>query len=129
MISGLALHELGHEAIKVFLHMEREKLLPDGITFVGILSACNHGGLLDEGQFYFLTMQVKYNIVPKIQHYRCIIDLLGRACRLEEAPGIIHDMPVEPDVFIWKAILSASMKHDSVEIGETAALEAIELAP
>lgn len=105
------------------------ELKPDDITFLGLLSACNHGGLMDEGQFYFETMQVKYKIVPKIQHYGCIVDLLGRAGRLEEALGVIRDMPFEPDVLIWKAILSASMRHNNIALGHTAALRAIELAP
>ncbi|KAK7272222.1 hypothetical protein RJT34_28696 [Clitoria ternatea] len=129
MISGLALHGLGHEAVKVFQDMERAELKPDDITFLGLLSACNHGGLVNEGQFYFETMKVKYMIVPKIQHYGCIVDLLGRTGRLEEALGFIRDMPLEPDVLIWKAILSASMKHNNVGMGHTAALKAIEMAP
>ncbi|KAE9584188.1 putative tetratricopeptide-like helical domain-containing protein [Lupinus albus] len=109
--------------------MEREGIRPDDITFLGLLSACNHGGLMEEGQFHFETMQLKYKIVPKIQHYGCIIDLLGRAGRLEEAIGIIHDMPLEPDLLIWKVILSASMKHNNFVMGKTAALRAIKLAP
>ncbi|TKY48639.1 Pentatricopeptide repeat-containing protein [Spatholobus suberectus] len=129
MISGLAFHGLGREAIGIFRDMERAELKPDDITFLGLLSACNHGGLMDEGQFYFETMQVKYKIVPKIQHYGCIVDLLGRAGRIEEALGVIRDMPFEPDVLIWKAILSASMKHNNVMMGHTAGLRAIELAP
>lgn len=129
MISGLALHGLGREAIEIFQDMERVELEPDDITFLGLLSACNHGGLMDEGQFYFETMQVKYKIVPKIQHYGCIVDLFGRAGRLEEALGVIDEMPFEPDVLIWKAILSASMKHNNVVMGHTAGLRAIELAP
>lgn len=129
MISGLALHGLAREAIELFQEMEREKLKPDDITFLGLLNACNHGGLKDEGQLYFETMQMKYKIVPKIQHYGCIVDLLGRSGCLEQALEVIHDMPFEPDVLIWKAILSASMKHNDVVLGHTAALRAIELAP
>ncbi|KAK7402065.1 hypothetical protein VNO78_14031 [Psophocarpus tetragonolobus] len=129
MISGLALHGLGREAIEIFRDMERAKLKPDDITFLGLLSACNHGGLMDEGQFYFETMQVKYKIIPQIQHYGCIVDLLGRAGRLEEALGVMCDMPFEPDVLIWKAILSASLKHNNVVVGHIAASRAIELAP
>lgn len=129
MISGLALHGLGHEAIKVFLDLEREEIEPDDITFLGLLSACNHGGLVEEGQFYFETMQVKYKVVPKIQHYGGIIDLLCRAGRLEEALGVMRDLPLEPDVLIWKNILSACVKHNDVVMGHTAALRAIELAP
>ncbi|KAF7823242.1 pentatricopeptide repeat-containing protein [Senna tora] len=129
MISGFAIHGLGHEAIKLFLEMEMAELKPDDITFLGLLSACNHGGLTNEGQFYFQTMQVKYNMVPKIQHYGCIIDLLGRAGHLQEALRITYHMPLEPDVLIWKAILSASMKHNKVETARIAALRAIELDP
>lgn len=129
LISGLALHGMGREAIKVFLELEREGLKPDDITFLGLLSACNHGGLVEEGQFYYETMQVKYNIVPKIQHCGCIVDLLSRAGRLEEALRIISDMSLEPDVLIWKNILSACLKHNNSVMGKTAALKAIELAP
>lgn len=124
MIFGLALYGLGREAIEGFLELERVKLKPDDITFLGLLIACNHdhGGLVEEGQFYFETMQVKYKIVPKIQHYGCIIDLLGRAGHLEEALGIIHDMPLEPDVLIWKNILGACLKRNNFVMGHAAAL-------
>lgn len=129
MISGLAIHGLGDEALAIFHDMERMGIEPDEITFLGLLSACSHGGLIDEGQFCFRLMQEKYNIVPKIQHYGCVIDLLSRAGYLEDALGILQNMSVEADVLAWKAILSASMKHGNVEIGEDAALCAIELAP
>ncbi|KAK4286350.1 hypothetical protein QN277_002914 [Acacia crassicarpa] len=129
MISGFSIHGLVHEAIKLFLEMERTELKPDDITFLGLLSACNHGGLMNEGLSYFETMQVKYKILPKIQHYGCIVDLLRRSGHLEEALEIIHDMPMEPDVLIWKAILSASMKHNNIKIGQIAALRAMDLAP
>jgi len=129
MISGLALHGLAPEAIELFQEMERAKLKPDDITFLGLLSACNHGGLMDEGQFYFETMQIKYKIVPKIQHYGCIVDLLGRSGCLEQALEVIHNMPFEPDVLIWKAILFASMKHNNIVLVHTAAWRAIELSP
>ncbi|XP_054816111.1 pentatricopeptide repeat-containing protein At5g48910-like [Prosopis cineraria] len=129
MISGFAIHGLGHEAIKLFLDMERAALEPDDITFLGLLSACNHGGLMNEGLSYFETMQAKYKIIPKIQHYGCIVDLLGRSGHLEESLEIIYDMPMEPDVLIWKAILSASIKHNNFKIGQIAALRAMDLAP
>ncbi|KAJ7947983.1 Pentatricopeptide repeat-containing protein family [Quillaja saponaria] len=129
IITGLALHGLGHEAINVFLDMESVELKPDDITFLGLLSACNHAGLVEEGQLYFEIMQAKYKIVPKIQHYGCIIDLFARSGSLEEALGIICEMPVEPDRLTWKAVLSASMKHGNLATGEIAALRAIKLAP
>ncbi|XP_010089840.2 pentatricopeptide repeat-containing protein At1g08070, chloroplastic [Morus notabilis] len=129
MISGLAIHGLGTEALELFHDMEGLKIEPDEITFLGLLGACSHGGLVDEGRYCFKIMQEKYNIVPKVQHYGCIIDLLSRAGYLEDALGVLRNMPFEPDVLAWKAILSASMKHENVVIGENAALQAIELAP
>lgn len=129
MISGLANHGLGTVALGVFHDMERLDIEPDEITFLGLLGACSHGGLVDEGQYCFKLMQEKYKIVPKVQHYGCIIDLLGRAGHLEDALGVLQNMPFEPDVLAWKAILSASIKHENVAAGENAALQAIELAP
>ncbi|KAF5744844.1 pentatricopeptide repeat-containing protein [Tripterygium wilfordii] len=129
MISGLAMHGLGQEAIEVFLDLERMEISPDDITFLGLLSACSHAGLVNEGQFYFKIMQEKYKIIPKIQHYGCLIDLYGRVGRFEDTLATIHHMPMEADVLAWKAILSASVKHGNVAIGETAALKVIELTP
>ncbi|KAI9195164.1 hypothetical protein LWI28_012325 [Acer negundo] len=129
MISGLAIHGLGQEALEVFLEMERMNIKPDEITFLGLFSAFSHGGLVDEGQFYFEIMQEKYNIAPKLQHYGCLIDLLARAGNLVDALKVIQHMPIEADVLAWKAILSASVKLGNVMIGEKAALRAIELNP
>ncbi|KAK9279942.1 hypothetical protein L1049_013626 [Liquidambar formosana] len=129
MISGLAFHGLAQEAQEIFLNMERMEIWPNEVTFLGLLSACSHGGLVNEGEFYFRIMHEKYNIVPKIQHYGCMVDLYGRAGRLADALGVIQNMPMEADVLAWKAILSSSMKHGQVAIGENAALKAIGLAP
>ncbi|PON76821.1 DYW domain containing protein [Parasponia andersonii] len=129
MISGLAIHGLGDESLEIFHDMEKMGIDPDEITFLGLLKACSHGGLVDDGKFCFKLMQEKYRIVPQVQHYGCIIDLLSRAGHLEDALRILWNMPIEPDVLAWKAILSASVKHGNIKIGEAAALRAIELAP
>ncbi|XP_068339033.1 pentatricopeptide repeat-containing protein At1g08070, chloroplastic-like [Pyrus communis] len=129
MISGLAMHGLGHQALEVFLDMETKEINPDEITFLGLLSACSHGGLVEEGKFCFKLMQEKYKINPTIQHYGCIIDLLGRGGQLDDAVEIVQNMPMEADVIVWKAILSACVQNGDVAIGESAALKAIELAP
>lgn len=129
LISGLAIHGLGRDAHDIFLDMERMDIKPNEITFLGLLSACSHGGLVEEGQLHFQVMHGKYKVVPRLQHYGCMIDLFSRAGRLEEALGMIQNMPFEADVLAWKAILSASLKHVNTEIGESAALQAIELAP
>ncbi|XP_050369052.1 pentatricopeptide repeat-containing protein At5g48910-like [Argentina anserina] len=129
MISGLAMHGLGHEALDIFLDMKIKDIEPDEITFLGLLTACNHGGLVDEGKYCFELMQEKYRLVPKIQHYGCIVDLLGRAGHLEEAVNVIQNMPIVADAIVWKAVLSACTIHGNVAIGEGAALRAIDLAP
>ena len=129
MISGLAIHGLGQEAISVFLEMQSMGIKPDEVTFVGLLTACAHGGLVNEGKIYFGMMQQKYNIVPRIQHYGCIVDLLGRAGHVKGALEVIQNMPMEPDALAWKAILTASIKHGEYAVGEIAALKAINLAP
>ncbi|KAF9599374.1 hypothetical protein IFM89_036860 [Coptis chinensis] len=129
MISGFAIHGLGHRALEVFRDMVRMEVEPNEITFIGVLTACSHGGLVQEGQFYFDLMQENYKLVPMIQHYGCMIDLFARAGNLKEALGIIENMPVEPDTLAWKAILSACMKHGDMTVGEHAAFSTIELAP
>ncbi|KAJ0021675.1 hypothetical protein Pint_31902 [Pistacia integerrima] len=129
MISGLAINGLGQQALEIFLDLERMDIKPDEITFVGLLNAFGHAGLVDEGQFYYKIMQEKYNIVPKLQHYGCLVDLYGRAGYLADALAVIQHMPVEADVLAWKSLLSASVKLSNVVIGEIAALQAIKLDP
>lgn len=129
MLSGLAIHGLGKEALEILHDMERMEIEPDDITFLAVLRACSHGGLVQEGQMCFKTMCEKYKAVPKIQHYGCMIDLYGRAGHLEDALKILQEMPFEPDVLAWKAILSSCLKHGQIEQGRFAALRAIELAP
>ncbi|PIA28294.1 hypothetical protein AQUCO_07200149v1 [Aquilegia coerulea] len=129
MISGFALHGLGHRAIEIFGNMKRMNIEPNEITFIGVLTACSHGGLVQEGAFYFELMQESYNITPKIQHYGCMIDLYGRTGLLVKALKLIESMPTEPDILAWKSILSASVKHGDMKAGEYSALRALELAP
>ncbi|XP_058088533.1 pentatricopeptide repeat-containing protein At5g48910-like [Magnolia sinica] len=129
MISGLAVHGLDQEALAIFHEMETREIVPNEITFLGVLTACSHGGLVQEGQFYFKLMQGRYQMVPRIQHYGCLIDLLGRAGHVEEADQVIKEMPIAPDLLVWKAMLSACLKHGQVTIGECAGMHAIELAP
>ncbi|GLT83898.1 hypothetical protein SLE2022_021620 [Rubroshorea leprosula] len=120
MINGLAVHGLASDAISVFLRMEAENVAPDSITFVGILTACSHSGLIGEGLKYFDLMTSRYLIQPQIEHYGAVVDLFGRAGKLEEAYGIIKSMPMEPDVVIWRALLSASRTYRKPEMGEVA---------
>ncbi|KAI3467413.1 hypothetical protein Pfo_024076 [Paulownia fortunei] len=112
IILGLAVHG---EAERVFEHFGRmvneEKLLPNSITFVGLLSACNHRGLVDEGRRYFDIMVNEYNVEPVLQHYGCLIDLLARNGRIDEVLDIASSMPMKPDDVIWRSLLDASCRQ------------------
>ncbi|KAK9999720.1 hypothetical protein SO802_019323 [Lithocarpus litseifolius] len=107
MISGLADHGHGGDAISLFTEMERTGLKPDSMSFAGILSACSHLGCVEEGQKYFDQMVRIYDIKPTMEHYGCMVDLLGRAGLINEAYEIIKNMPVEPNSVIIRSFLGA----------------------
>ncbi|KAL3575552.1 hypothetical protein D5086_023653, partial [Populus alba] len=113
-------HGLALDAIKVFTKMEVENVLPDSITFLGILTACSHCGLVKEGRKYFDLMRSQYSVQPHIEHYGAMVDLFGRAGLLEEAFAMIKSMPMEPDVVIWRALLGACRTYKKPELGEAA---------
>ncbi|XAR50399.1 hypothetical protein NMG60_11004715 [Bertholletia excelsa] len=119
MINGLAIHGHASDAIAIFLCMESENISPDSITFVGILTACSHCGLVEEGKRYFELMRC-YSIQPQLEHYGAMVDLLGRAGLLDEAYAIIKAMPMEPDVVIWRALLSACRTWRNSHLAEIA---------
>ncbi|KAL0385679.1 UNVERIFIED_CONTAM: Pentatricopeptide repeat-containing protein, chloroplastic/mitochondrial [Sesamum radiatum] len=112
IILGFAMHG---EAERVFEHFGRmvneEKLLPNSITFVGVLSACNHRGLVDEGRRYFDIMVNEYKVEPVLQHFGCLVDLLARNGQIFEALDIVSSMPMKPDAVIWRSLLDASYKQ------------------
>ncbi|XXG45093.1 hypothetical protein AAC387_Pa02g0265 [Persea americana] len=118
MITGLASHGLGLDAIAVFSRMEGENVSPDSITFVGILTACSHCGMVEKGRHYFDAMKSHYSIEPRLEHYGAMVDLLGRAGLLEEAYKMVETMPIKPDIVMWRALLSACRTHGKPELGE-----------
>lgn len=118
MIVGYGIHGLGREAILLFQDMQNGGHKPDEITFIALLSACSHSGLVTEGQHLFLVMSKQFGIVPKMDHYFCMVDLLGRAGRLDEAHKLIRMMPFEPDAHLWNALLAACRIHKNIELGE-----------
>ncbi|XP_019439287.1 PREDICTED: pentatricopeptide repeat-containing protein At5g50990 [Lupinus angustifolius] len=120
MINGLASHGLALDATVVFSRMELENVLPDYVTFIGILAACSHAGLVEEGRKYFDMMHNRFLIQPQLEHYGTMVDLLGRSGLLEDAYAMIKAMPMEPDVVIWRALLSACRTHRKKELGEIA---------
>lgn len=129
MVAALALHGLGGEAINMFLRMEKARVKPNGVTFLAILSACSHVGMVDVGRFYFDRMQSMYKIEPKIEHYGCMIDLLARAGYLLEAQELLQDMPFEANAAIWGSLLAASNIHRDLELAEQALRHLAKLEP
>ncbi|XP_023513900.1 pentatricopeptide repeat-containing protein At1g31430 isoform X1 [Cucurbita pepo subsp. pepo] len=130
MICGLAMNGETGEALRLFTEMELEGAKPDDITFIGVLSACSHGGLVEEGRRYFNSMKTVYRIEPKVEHYGCVIDLLGRAGRLDEAEELIREIPSENNAILiplYGALLSACRIHNNVDMGERLAKKLVNI--
>ncbi|XP_019414019.1 PREDICTED: pentatricopeptide repeat-containing protein At1g08070, chloroplastic [Lupinus angustifolius] len=129
IINCLAMHGHAPDALSLFDDMKNAGVKPDEVTFVGILSACVHMGLIEDGFSYFQSMTDHYSIVPQIQHYGCMVDLLGRAGLLDQAVNFVRKMPMKPDAIIWAALLGACRIYKNVEIAELALQQLIELEP
>ncbi|KAL5859552.1 hypothetical protein ACOSQ4_000848 [Xanthoceras sorbifolium] len=129
MMTGFAIYGHGKEAISLFHEMCGTGVQPDDITFTALLSACKNSGLVDEGWKYFDSMSANIDITPTIEHYSCMVDLLGKAGYLDEAWDIIQTMPLEPDATIWGALLGSCRLHRNMEFAEIAAKELFELEP
>jgi len=121
ILGGCAMHGHGNEALKHFEQMCEEGVQPDDITFVCLLSACSHAGLVDEGMRCYVSMTTVYMVSAKLEHYTCMVDLLGRAGFLQEAENMIKTMPHKQHVNVWKALLGACRIHGNVEMGERVA--------
>ncbi|OWM85434.1 hypothetical protein CDL15_Pgr019058 [Punica granatum] len=131
MINCLALHGQTRQAISVFEEMMTfgVDMLPDEVTFIGLLNACTHGGHVERGQAYFEAMTQDYGIQPWIEHYGCLIDLLGRAGKFEEALQVIGAMKIQPDEVIWGSLLNGCRVHGDIDLAELAVSKLIELDP
>ncbi|KAK6143927.1 hypothetical protein DH2020_024275 [Rehmannia glutinosa] len=116
------------EAIKLFEDMMVAGIIPNTVTFTGILTAYNHVGMVEEGYHCFMSMQ-RHGLVPSLDHYAIVVDLLGRAGRLEEAHELIKSMPMQPHAGVWGALLLACSLHNNVELAEIAAKNCFELDP
>ncbi|KAK4402587.1 putative pentatricopeptide repeat-containing protein, mitochondrial, partial [Sesamum angolense] len=111
MISAYSMHGLGAEALKMFESMQETDITPNQLTFVAVLSACSNTGSLDQGHYYFTTMQEAYGIEPCMEHYTCMVSLLGRLGHLDRALKMIDEIPNEPSVMVWRALLGACVVH------------------
>lgn len=117
MITGYGKHGIGRKAVDLFNEMQENGIEPDSVTYLAVLSACSHSGLVEEGQEYFSSLCRNQQSKPQVEHYACMVDLLGRAGRLKEAKDLIEKMPLKPNAGIWQTLLSACKMHGNVEMG------------
>lgn len=130
MIVGFAIHGQPRAAINLFHEMlENTNITPNNVTFVGVLTACSHGGMVDQGRDIFASMEKTYGVPPNADHYACMVDLLGRAGKLSEALELIRKMPVDPHGGVWGALLGACKVHGDPDIAEIAASHLFILEP
>ncbi|KAM7495350.1 hypothetical protein LguiB_029959 [Lonicera macranthoides] len=129
MITGFAQNGFGKEALTLFKNMEDKVLDPNEITFLGVLSACTHVGLVEEGRNYFKSMRSSSKLELGPDHYACMVDLLGRAGLLDEAIELINSMPFEPHSGVWGALLGASRTYLHLDLAKVAAKHLSELEP
>ncbi|KAL6273727.1 hypothetical protein ACE6H2_024419 [Prunus campanulata] len=128
MINGYGLHGDGEAAIDLFLQMKLSRTKPNGITYSSILSACSHSGLVEQGRMVYNSM-AEHGISPKMEHYACMVDLLGRTGNLTEAYGIVKKLPRKPSTSILESLLGACRIHGNVELGEKISEMLSELDP
>ncbi|XP_057873196.1 pentatricopeptide repeat-containing protein At1g11290, chloroplastic [Cryptomeria japonica] len=129
MIAGYGTHGQGEDALALFQNMQQTSIKPDHITFTSVLCACSYAGLVDEGWQFFESMTRDYSIAPRLCHYGCMVDLLGRAGYLNEAHDFIEAMPVKPNASVWGSLLSACRIHGNIELGEKVAEHLFDLDP
>ncbi|KAF7138374.1 hypothetical protein RHSIM_Rhsim07G0005400 [Rhododendron simsii] len=129
MIMGFSIYSQGKEAILLFNEMQEAGIQPDAITFTALLSGCKHSGLVNEGWKYFDSMKEDHNIIPTIEHYSCMVDLLGKCGYLDEAWDFIERMPITPDANVWGALLGSCRIHGNLKLAEIAAKNLFKLEP
>ncbi|PKA66337.1 Pentatricopeptide repeat-containing protein [Apostasia shenzhenica] len=129
MLGGYALHGVGEGAMNLFSYMKNESIRPDSVSFLSVLSACRHAGLVEQGRKVFYSMSSEYSLEPNHKHYACLIDLLSRAGHFDEVCGLIKEMPEEKDSSVWGAILGAAKSHSNVQMGELAVEYLVKLEP
>ncbi|CAN1291923.1 Pentatricopeptide repeat-containing protein At4g33990 [Linum perenne] len=129
IIACLGVHGHGEKALKLFNEMRAERVKPDQVTFVSLLSACSHSGMVKDGEWCFYMMQEEYGIKPISKHYGCMVDLYGRAGLLDLAFEFIKKMPMQPDALIWGALVGACRIHGNVELGKYASAHLFNAEP
>ncbi|XP_057779225.1 pentatricopeptide repeat-containing protein At1g71420-like isoform X2 [Salvia miltiorrhiza] len=126
MLKAYVVHGKAETSSDLFAQMD---VAPDEATFVALMTSCSHAGMVKEGIEMFDTMRERYGIAPQLDHYACMVDILGRSGRLSEAENIIRNMPMQPDCVIWSAFLGGCRKHGEIEAAELASQKLQELDP
>ncbi|VFQ75468.1 unnamed protein product [Cuscuta campestris] len=129
MILGFAMHGHASSALHLFRRMLRTDVKPNDVTFLGVLLACSYSGLVEQAKHFFHLMENKYGIKPEVNHYACLVDVLGRAGELQQALDLIHEMPIKPNGGVWGALLGGCRIHSNPEVAEIAANHLFELEP
>ncbi|XP_043703561.1 pentatricopeptide repeat-containing protein At1g04840-like [Telopea speciosissima] len=129
MVSGWAIHGCSEQALQCFEAMKSTGIHLDEVAFLAVLTACSHSGLVDQGLSIFNSMRHDYFIEPNVKHYTCMVDLYGRASRLEEALSFIRSMPIEPDFVIWGALFCACRLHKNIKMAELASERLLQMEP
>ncbi|KAL2468521.1 Pentatricopeptide repeat-containing protein [Forsythia ovata] len=129
MIGGYASHGFAKEALKLFESMKQFGVRPTYITFISVLSACAHAGLVEQGRSYFRSMVRDFGIEPRVEHFASLVDVVGRFGQVEEAMDVISGMPMEPDKAVWGALLGACRVHNNVNFARVAAEALMTLEP
>ncbi|KAL0335616.1 UNVERIFIED_CONTAM: Pentatricopeptide repeat-containing protein, chloroplastic [Sesamum radiatum] len=117
MIVGHAINGEGVKSLATFKHMCAKKFIPNSVTFIGVLSACDHAGLVDEGRRLYDVMREVYHIKPQIEHCGCVVDMLARAGKIEDAQMFIQKMPMAPNALIWRMLINACRVHGHINLG------------
>lgn len=118
ILAGYGMHGVFGEVFELFDRMVEAGERPDAVTFTTILTACSHGGFTEKGREYFGMMEQRFGVKPRLEHYTCMVDMLGRVGRVEEAEELALGMTVEPDAALWGALLGACRIHGKVEVAE-----------
>ncbi|XP_019433240.1 PREDICTED: putative pentatricopeptide repeat-containing protein At3g15130 [Lupinus angustifolius] len=129
IISTYAQHGLVEDALELFKMMEQSGAKVNAVTLLCVLFACSHRGMVEDGLKIFHQMEDTYGVVPKMQHYACVVDLLGRIGRLDEAVEFINRMPIEPNEMIWQTLLGACRIHGNAELGKSVAQKILSTRP
>ncbi|XP_023552030.1 pentatricopeptide repeat-containing protein At3g49170, chloroplastic [Cucurbita pepo subsp. pepo] len=129
IITGFAKHGFATKALELFHKMLEAGIRPNEVSYIAVLSACSHVGLVNEGWKHFKSMYAEHGVTPRMEHYACMVDILGRSGSLSEAIQFINSMPFKADALVWRTFLGACRVHDNLELGKHAAKMIIEQEP